>query len=183
VIAIGASTGGTEALHDVLTQMPANSPGILITQHIPPVFSTAFANRLNQACVIEVKEAVDGDCLSPGRALIAPGDFHMLLRKSADGFRVQIKEGPQVCYQRPSVDVMFASVAEAAGNHATGVILTGMGSDGAHGLLRMKRAGAHTIAQDEETCVVFGMPKEAIRLGAADRVLPLSLIPEAILNQ
>jgi two-component system chemotaxis response regulator CheB len=107
----------------------------------------------------------------------------MLLRKSADGYRVQIKAGPQVCYQRPSVDVMFASVAEAAGSHATGVILTGMGSDGANGLLRMKRAGAHTIAQDEESCVVFGMPKEAIRLGAADRVLPLSAIPEAILNQ
>ena len=132
---------------------------------------------------MEVKEAADGDCLSPGRALVAPGNLHMLLRKCPDGFRVQVKDGPQVCYQRPSVDVMFASVAEAAGAHATGVILTGMGSDGANGLLRMKRAGAHTIAQDEATCVVFGMPKEAIRLGAADRVLPLFSIPEAILNQ
>lgn len=183
IIAIGASTGGTEALHEVLTQLPANSPGILITQHIPPIFSAAFAQRLNQACAMEVKEAADGDFLAPGRVLVAPGNFHMLLRKSADGFRVQVKDGPQVCYQRPSVDVMFASVAEAAGANATGVILTGMGSDGANGLLRMKRAGAHTIAQDEETCVVFGMPKEAIRLGGADRVLPLSLIPEAILNQ
>ncbi len=183
VIAIGASTGGTEALHELLTRMPANSPGILVTQHIPPVFSTAFAHRLNQACVLEVKEAADGDRLEPGRALVAPGNLHMLLRKCPDGFRVQVKDGPQVCYQRPSVDVMFASVAEAAGSGATGVILTGMGSDGANGLLRMKRAGAHTIAQDEATCVVFGMPKEAIRLGAAERVLPLSHIADAILNQ
>jgi two-component system, chemotaxis family, protein-glutamate methylesterase/glutaminase len=182
VIAIGASTGGTEALHELLTHMPANSPGIVITQHIPPVFSSAFAHRLNQACCFEVKEAADGDPVIQGRALVAPGNMHMLVRRSADGFRVHVKDGPQVCYQRPSVDVMFASVAEAAGSHATGVILTGMGSDGANGLLRMKRAGAHTIAQDEATCVVFGMPKEAIRLGAADRVLPLSSIPEAIFN-
>jgi two-component system, chemotaxis family, protein-glutamate methylesterase/glutaminase len=182
VIAIGASTGGTEALHELLIRMPANSPGILIAQHIPPVFSLAFANRLNQVCGFEVKEAVDGDTVSPGRALVAPGNLHMLLRKGGDGFRVQIKDGPQVCYQRPSVDVMFASVAEAAGSDATGVILTGMGSDGASGLLRMKLAGAHTIAQDEASCIVFGMPKEAIRLGAADRVLPLFDIPHAILN-
>ena len=183
VIAIGASTGGTEAIHDLLTRMPADSPGILITQHIPPVFSLAFANRLNHVCAFEVKEAVDGDLVARGRALIAPGNFHMLLRKSGEGYRVQVKEGPQVCYQRPSVDVMFASVAEAAGPLAIGVILTGMGSDGANGLLRIKRAGGHTIAQDEKTCVVFGMPKEAIRLGAADRVLPLFQIPEAMLNQ
>jgi two-component system chemotaxis response regulator CheB len=182
IIAIGASTGGTEALHELLIRMPADSPGMLITQHIPPIFSLAFAKRLNQVCSFEVKEAVDGDSVSPGRALIAPGNLHMLLRKSNDGYRVQVKDGPQVCYQRPSVDVMFASVAEAAGAHAVGVILTGMGSDGANGLLRMKRAGAHTIAQDEASCVVFGMPKEAIRLGAADRVLPLFQIPEAILN-
>jgi two-component system chemotaxis response regulator CheB len=183
VIAIGASTGGTEALHELLTRMPAGSPGILVTQHIPPVFSQAFANRLNQACAMEVKEANDGDRLCQGVVLVAPGNFHMLLRKGSDGFRVQVKDGPQVCYQRPSVDVMFASVAEAAGSHATGVILTGMGSDGANGLLRMKRAGARTIAQDEATCVVFGMPKEAIRIGAADRVLPLFQIAPAILNQ
>jgi two-component system, chemotaxis family, protein-glutamate methylesterase/glutaminase len=183
VIAIGASTGGTEALHALLTRMPADSPGILITQHIPPVFSAAFANRLNEACSMRVKEAEDGDFLSPGCALVAPGNLHMLLRKCSDGYRVQVKDGPQVCYQRPSVDVMFASVADCAGADATGVILTGMGSDGANGLLRMKRAGARTIAQDEATCVVFGMPKEAIRLGAADRVLPLFLIPEAILTQ
>jgi two-component system chemotaxis response regulator CheB len=183
IVAIGASTGGTEALHELLTRMPADCPGMLITQHIPPVFSLALAKRLNQDCRFEVKEAVDGDSVTPGRALIAPGNLHMLLRKCGDGYRVQVKDGPQVCYQRPSVDVMFASVAEAAGSHAVGVILTGMGSDGANGLLRMKRAGAHTIAQDEATCVVFGMPKEAIRLGAADRVLPLHQIPEAILNQ
>jgi two-component system, chemotaxis family, protein-glutamate methylesterase/glutaminase len=182
VIAIGASTGGTEALHELLTRMPADSPGMVITQHIPPVFSLALANRLNQSCSIEVKEAVDGDAVFPGRALVAPGDLHMLLRKGNRCFHVQIKDGPPVCYQRPSVDVMFASVAESAGSGATGVILTGMGSDGAGGLLRMKRAGAHTIAQDEASCVVFGMPKEAIRLGAADRVLPLFEIPEAILN-
>jgi two-component system chemotaxis response regulator CheB len=182
IIAIGASTGGTEALHELLIRMPANSPPILITQHIPPVFSLAFAKRLNQDCRFEVKEAVDGDSVLPGRALIAPGNLHMLLRRSPDGYRVQVKDGPQVCYQRPSVDVMFASVADAAGSNGIGVILTGMGSDGANGLLRMKRSGARTIAQNEATCVVFGMPKEAIRLGAADRVLPLFQIPEAILN-
>jgi two-component system, chemotaxis family, protein-glutamate methylesterase/glutaminase len=181
VIAIGASTGGTEAILQVLTRLPADSPGIVITQHIPPVFSLAFAKRLNQVCPMEVKEASDGDVVSPGRALVAPGNYHMLLRRSANGYRVQVKGGPQVCYQRPSVDVMFISVAEAAGAQAVGVLLTGMGSDGAQGLLRMMRAGAHTIAQDEESCVVFGMPREAIRLGAASRVLSLQAIPTAIL--
>jgi two-component system chemotaxis response regulator CheB len=180
VIAIGASTGGTEAILEVLTRMPADSPGIVITQHIPPVFSRAFADRMNQICPMEVKEASDGDVVSPGRVLVAPGNFHMVLRKASDGYRVQVKDGPQVCYQRPSVDVMFSSVADAAGPKAVGVLLTGMGSDGAQGMLRMKRAGAHTIAQDEATCVVFGMPREAIRLGAADRVLPLGRIPSAI---
>jgi two-component system, chemotaxis family, protein-glutamate methylesterase/glutaminase len=183
VIAIGASTGGTEAIREVLERMPAGSPGILITQHIPPVFSRAFADRLNQTCPPEVKEACNGDILAPGRALVAPGNFHMLLRKSTEGYRVQIKDGPQVCYQRPSVDVMFSSVAEAAGDRAVGVLLTGMGSDGAQGLLRMKRAGARTIAQNEESCVVFGMPAEAIRLGAAERVLSLLRIPAAIMSE
>jgi two-component system chemotaxis response regulator CheB len=182
VIAIGASTGGTEAIHELLMQFPADSPGIVITQHIPPIFSQAFANRLNQACALEVKEASDGDTLTPGRVLVAPGNLHMLLRKFADGYRVQIKDGPQVCYQRPSVDVLFGSVAEAVGSRAIGVLLTGMGTDGAQGLLRMRRVGALTIAQDEASCVVFGMPKEAIRLGAADRVLPLVQIPASILG-
>ena len=184
VIAIGASTGGTEAIQEVLTRMPANSPGIVITQHIPAVFSLAFANRLNEICPMEVREARDGDTLARGRALIAPGNFHMLLRKSpGGGFRVTVQDGPRVCYQRPSVDIMFSSVAEAAGSSAVGVLLTGMGSDGARGLLKMKQAGARTIAQDEASCVVFGMPKEAIRLGAADQVASLSRVPAAILGQ
>jgi two-component system, chemotaxis family, protein-glutamate methylesterase/glutaminase len=182
IIAIGASTGGTEALKEVLIRLPANSPGVVITQHIPPVFSRAFAMRMNDLCAMEVKEASDGDTVTAGRALVAPGNFHMLVRKSAEGYRVQVKDGPQVCYQRPSADVMFSSVAENAGSQAIGVILTGMGADGAQGMLKMKRAGARTIAQDEASCVVFGMPKEAIRLGAADRVLPLSQIAAAILS-
>ena len=184
IIAIGASTGGTEAIPQVLTRLPANSPGIVITQHIPPVFSLAFANRLNEICPMEVKEARDGDTLARGRALVAPGNFHMLLRKSpAGGFRVTVQDGPRVCYQRPSVDVMFTSVAEAAGSHAVGVLLTGMGSDGARGMLKMKQNGARTIAQDEASSVVFGMPKEAIRLGAADEVASLGRVPAAILGQ
>ena len=183
VIAIGASTGGTEAIAEVLTRMPANTPPIVITQHIPPVFSLAFANRLNQLCAMEVKEAADGDVLLSGRVLIAPGNFHMVLRRSGNTVRVQIKDGPQVCYQRPSVDVMFASVAETCGSNAVGVILTGMGADGAQGLLRMKRAGAVTIAQDEASCVVFGMPREAIRAGAVDRTLPLTQVAGAILEE
>ncbi len=184
VVAIGASTGGTQAIQEVLTRMPADGPGIVITQHIPPVFSLAFANRLNETCPMEVKEARDGDTLARGRALVAPGNFHMLLRKSpGGGFRVTVQEGPRVCYQRPSVDVMFSSVADAAGPRAIGVLLTGMGSDGARGLLKMKQAGARTIAQDEASCVVFGMPREAIRLGAADQVTSLSSVPAAILGQ
>lgn len=183
LIAIGASTGGTEALKEVLTRLPATTPGIVITQHIPPVFSRAFAARLNEICAMEVKEAADGDILKSGRALVAPGNFHMLVRKSPEGYKVQVTDGPQVCYQRPSADVMFSSVAEAAGSHAVGVILTGMGSDGAHGMLKLKRAGAKTIAQDEGSCVVFGMPREAIKLGAVDRVVPLPHIAAAILTE
>ncbi len=181
VIAIGASTGGTEAIQRVLEGMPENAPGIVITQHIPPVFSRAFAERLNQICRIEVKEAVDGDFVTPGRALVAPGDFHMLVRRFGVALRVTVKEGPRVNYQRPSVEVLFSSVAEACGSDAVGVLLTGMGADGAQGLLTMREAGAHTIAQDEATSVVFGMPKEAIRLGAAQQVLPLPQIGGAIL--
>lgn len=182
LIAIGASTGGTEAIEAVLTRLPAGTPPIVITQHIPPVFSRAFADRLNKLCALEVKEASDGDIASPGRALVAPGNFHMVVRRSGDAFRVQVKDGPQVCYQRPSVDVTFSSVAEAAGPDAVGVLLTGMGADGAQGMLRMKRAGARTIAQDEATCVVFGMPREAIRVGAADKVAPLPRIASLILS-
>ncbi len=180
VIAIGASTGGTEAIHDVLMGMPANGPGIVITQHIPPVFSRAFANRMNEVCPMQVKEAENGDSVTPGTALVAPGDYHLVLRKSGSGYRVEVKEGPRVCYQRPSVDVMFRSVAAAAGRKAVGVILTGMGADGAEGMLKMREAGAVTIAQDEASCVVFGMPREAIRVGAVAKVTPLHLIASAI---
>jgi len=182
IIAIGASTGGTEAIAAVLTKLPATCPAIVIAQHIPPDFSRAFANRLNDICAIDVKEAVDGDALRPGLALVAPGDFHMLLRKSGGQYSVKVKTGPRVCYQRPSVDVLFLSVAETAGRDAVGVLLTGMGSDGAQGLLQMARSGARTIAQDEATCVVFGMPREAIVLGAAKQVLPLAAISGAILS-
>jgi two-component system chemotaxis response regulator CheB len=180
VIAIGASTGGTQAIEEVLTRMPADSPAIVITQHIPAGFSRAFAERLNQFCPIRVAEAVDGDLAQPGMALIAPGNFHMILRKAGAGYRVSVSDGPQVCYQRPSVDVLFKSVAQAAGSNAVGVILTGMGSDGAKGLHQMKLAGAATIAQDEATSVVFGMPKEAIRMGAAGSVVPLPRMAGAI---
>ncbi len=182
IIAIGASTGGTEAIQQVLVGMPDDCPPILITQHIPPVFSRAFADRLNQVCPMEVKEAEDGDVVQSGRALIAPGNFHMVLRGGTSGYRVQILSGPPVCYQRPSVDVMFSSVAETAGSHAIGAILTGMGSDGAQGMLRMKRTGARTIAQDEASCVIFGMPREAIRVGAVEQIVPLPRIASAILK-
>lgn len=182
VLAIGASTGGTEAIEAILSRLPRDVPGIVIAQHIPPVFSRAFADRLNKVCPITVREACDGDPVEPGTALIAPGNFHMVLRGSAGGYRVQIKTGPKVCYQRPSIDVLFSSVAECAGGRAVGALLTGMGSDGAQGLLRMKEAGARTFAQDEASCVVFGMPREAVRLGAADRVVSLSRMPAAIMS-
>jgi len=183
VLAIGASTGGTEAIRVVLEGLPESTPGIVIAQHIPPVFSEAFANRLNKICAMEVKEAKDGDEVRPGRALVAPGNFHMVLRRAGGTYRVEIRTGPQVCYQRPSVDVLFSSVAEAAGSKAIGVLLTGMGADGAQGLLRMKERGAKTIAQDEESCVVYGMPREAAKLGAANSILPLSTIASAILRE
>jgi two-component system, chemotaxis family, protein-glutamate methylesterase/glutaminase len=180
VIAIGASTGGTEALKAVLTQMPPNSPGIVIVQHMPPRFTTAFANRLNSLCQIEVREARNGDTLLPGLALIAPGNYHMLVKRSGARYYVEVKSGPLVCHQRPSVDVLFHSVAQYVAANAVGVILTGMGADGAKGMLEMHSAGARNIAQDEASCVVFGMPKEAIRLGGVDRVMPLSQIPQMI---
>ncbi|MEN6534361.1 MAG: chemotaxis response regulator protein-glutamate methylesterase [Bryobacteraceae bacterium] len=182
VIAIGASTGGTEAILAVLLDLPEDCPGIVITQHIPAGFSRAFAERLNHTCRMEVKEASDGDFLVPGRVLVAPGDYHMLLRRAGGVYRVSVRTGPRVCYQRPSVDVLFNSVAEAAGAAAVGALLTGMGADGAQGLLKMRQAGARTIVQDEATCVVFGMPREAIRLDAAGQVLPLSRIAPALLN-
>jgi two-component system chemotaxis response regulator CheB len=182
VIAIGASTGGTEAIHDVLIQLPANTPGMVITQHIPKQFSTSFAKRLDRVCAFEVKEAEDGDEVRPGRALLAPGDFHMVLRSRAGGFFVQIQDGPKVCYQRPAVDVMFASVANCAKSRAVGVLLTGMGSDGAQGMLSMRNAGARTIAQDEQSCVVYGMPREAVKLNAAEQILSLRDIPASIVN-
>lgn len=181
VIAIGASTGGTEAIASILKVLPADTPPILIVQHIPAQFSRAFALRLNEMCAFEVKEAADGDEVRQGRALIAPGDYHMLLRKSADRYVVQVKTGERVCYQRPSVDMLFFSVAEVAGADATGVLLTGMGTDGANGLLKMQEAGARTMAQDEATSVVFGMPRAAIALGAAEEVHPLNAMPQAIL--
>ncbi len=173
VIAIGASTGGTEAIAAIARCLPAHSPPILITQHIPPVFSRAFAERLDANSALEVREAADGDRLRPGLALVAPGDRHMLLRGEPGHHYVEVSAGPRVCYQRPSVDVLFLSVAAAAGARAIGVLLTGMGSDGARGLLEMRQAGARTIAQDEATSAIFGMPREAIELGAAADVLPL----------
>lgn len=182
LIAIGASTGGTEALKDVLMQFPPNSPGIMIVQHMPAKFTTSFAERLDSLCQIRVKEAEDGDAVVPGTALLAPGNFHMVMRRSGARYYVNIKTGPMVCYQRPAVDVLFNSVAAYGGANAIGVILTGMGKDGAQGMLKMKQAGARTIAQDEASCVVFGMPKEAIELGAADQVLALKDIPAGVLK-
>jgi two-component system, chemotaxis family, protein-glutamate methylesterase/glutaminase len=181
IIAVGASTGGTEAIANLMRVFPKDSPGVLIVQHIPPGFSRAFANRLNDICAIDVKEAADGDVLRPGLALVAPGDYHMLLRKSAGKYFVNVKFGPRVCYQRPSVDALFFSVAENAGALAAATLLTGMGADGSQGLLKIRQAGAHTIAQDEASCVVFGMPREAILLGAAEKVLSLDRIAPALL--
>jgi len=182
IVAIGASTGGTEALKEVLIRMPPNSPGILVVQHMPANFTRAFADRLNGLCKINVREAKDNESAVPGTCLIAPGNYHMLLKRSGARYFVQIKTGPMVHHQRPAVDVLFNSTAQYAGANAVGVILTGMGADGADGLYKMKQAGARTIAQDEATSVVFGMPKEAIKKGAADRVLPLPHISQGILD-
>ncbi|NUM36325.1 MAG: chemotaxis protein CheB, partial [Candidatus Brocadiae bacterium] len=179
---IGASTGGTQALKEIFTCLPVNCPGIVVVQHMPEVFTKAFAERLDKDCDVEVKEAQDGDTVQNGRILIAPGNFHMMLRRSGKRYYVQIRSGGQVCYHRPSVEVLFRSVAKAAGANAVGVLLTGMGYDGAHGLLDMKKAGAKTIAQDEKSSIVFGMPREAIELGAADKVLPLDKIAEEMLK-
>lgn len=182
ILAIGTSTGGTEALRHVLPALPANSPGIVIVQHMPANFTNAFAESLNSECAIEVAEAKDGDSVTPGLALIAPGNFQMTLTRSGAAYKVRVKEGPTVNRHRPSVDVLFKSVATTAGANAVGVIMTGMGNDGAEGMRHMHDAGAITIAQDEASCVVFGMPREAIKLGAADHVKSLQDIPAAILS-
>ncbi|MBA3974201.1 MAG: chemotaxis response regulator protein-glutamate methylesterase [Candidatus Solibacter sp.] len=183
LLAIGASTGGTVAIEQILTQCPVETPPIVIAQHIPAGFSAAFAERLNKVCAIEVREARDGDAARTGLALVAPGNRHMRVRNTAsNGWVVQLDDGPKVCYQRPSVDVLFQSVAEQAGRNAAGAILTGMGSDGADGLLAMRRAGSKTMAQDEATCVVFGMPREAIIRGGAEQTLPLGRIARALLD-
>jgi len=182
VIAVGASTGGTQALRVFLEAFPADSPGILIVQHMPEVFTKSFANRLNGTCKITVKEAEDGDIVLRGRALIAPGNHHMLLKRSGAQYYVEVQQGPFVNRLRPSVDVLFRSTATFAGRNSVGVLLTGMGADGAKGLLEMKEAGAVTVAQNEKSCVVFGMPKEAIKLGAADEVLTLTDIAPFVLK-
>jgi two-component system chemotaxis response regulator CheB len=182
VLAIGASTGGTQAIESVLRALPANAPGTVIVQHMPEHFTAAFAKRLDGLCPMNVREAQDGDAVVPGVALIAPGGRHMVLQRSGARYVARIKDGPPVHHQRPAADVLFQSVARHAGRNAVGVILTGMGADGAKGLLAMREAGAHTIAQDEASCVVFGMPKEAIKLGAACQVAPLGDIPRDIVR-
>jgi len=182
IIAIGASTGGTEALREVITRMPRNAPGIVVVQHMPAKFTTSFAERLDSLSEMRVKEAQDGDTVVDGQVLIAPGNFHMLLKRSGARYYVAVKTGPMVHHQRPAVDILFKSVAQYAGANALGIILTGMGSDGAEGMVHMKQAGAMNIAQDEQSCVVFGMPKEATKTGAVDKIVPLSRIAQTALN-
>ncbi|MFP4476030.1 MAG: chemotaxis response regulator protein-glutamate methylesterase [Desulfatibacillaceae bacterium] len=182
VVVVGASTGGTEALRAFLEAMPMDAPGIIIVQHMPEHFTRQFARRLDTDCRINVKEAENFDSVLRGRALIAPGNRHILLKRSGAQYRVEVKDGPLVCRHRPSVDVLFRSTARYAGKNSVGVLLTGMGDDGARGLLEMKQAGADTVAQDEATCIVFGMPGEAIKLGAASRVLPLDRIAQEVIK-
>jgi len=182
VVVIGASTGGTEALRELLEALPANAPGVVIVQHMPENFTAAFSKRLNSTCKVAVKEAENNDTVLRGRVLIAPGNRHLLLKRSGARYFVELKDGPLVCRHRPSVDVLFRSTARYAGKNAVGVIMTGMGDDGAQGLLEMKQAGAYTIAQDEATCVVFGMPNEAIKRGAVDKVIPLHAISANVLR-
>jgi two-component system chemotaxis response regulator CheB len=180
IVAIGASTGGTEAIRQILEHLPAGMPPITVVQHIPAGFSRAFADRLNGLVALHVKEASNWDPVLPGQVLIAPGDQHMLLRRGTRGYAVELKNGPRVCYQRPSVDVLFESLAVAKGCRLIGVLLTGMGNDGASGLLRLRNAGAATIAQDESSSVIYGMPREAAKLGAAQQILPLEQIATAL---
>jgi len=182
IVAIGASTGGVQALTAVLTKFPKNCPGTVVVQHMPAAFTSAFAQRLDQICQVHVREAVDGDTVIPGQVLLAPGGFQMALQRSGANYYVSVKDGPLVCRQKPSVEVLFNSVAKYAGANAVGAILTGMGNDGAQGLLNMKKAGAKTMAQDEQSCIVFGMPKEAIALNAADRIVPLSKVAANIIE-
>ncbi|MGR3292837.1 MAG: protein-glutamate methylesterase/protein-glutamine glutaminase [Candidatus Scalindua sp.] len=182
VIFIGASTGGTEALKEVLIKMPPDSPAIAIVQHMPEMFTTAFAKRMDSLCSITVKEGKNGDSLIQGQAIIAPGNYHMSIRRNGAMYRIETNQEAPIHHQRPAVDVLFDSASKYVGPNAIGVIMTGMGSDGATGLLNMKESGAKTIAQDEDSCVVFGMPKEAIKLGAADKIVPLNKIPENILS-
>ena len=181
IIAIGASTGGTEAIREVLTRFPRNAPGTVIVQHMPEHFTASFAERLNSLCEMEVREAKDGDSVLPGLALLAPGNQHMIFRRSGARYYVEVRTGPLVCRQRPSVEVLFKSVAEHAGKNARAAILTGMGKDGAEGLLALRQAGAFTVAEAEETCVVFGMPREAIERGGACEVVPLPRVAERLL--
>lgn len=183
VIAIGASTGGTEALRVVLEEFPADCPGVVVVQHMPEMFTKQFAKRLNDLCQVTVKEAVNGDKVLRGQVLIAPGGKHMLVKRSGAIYHVEVIDGPLVNRHRPSVDVLFRSVARFAGKNAVAAILTGMGDDGARGMLEMKEAGAFTVAQDEKTCVVFGMPKEAIKLGGVDKVVPLSEVTKTLLSK
>jgi two-component system chemotaxis response regulator CheB len=181
LIALGASTGGTEALRTILERLPPDAPPVVVVQHMPELFTAAFARRLDECCQVSVKEAAHGDDLGPGRVLIAAGNRHLIVRRQGRRYYVELSDGPLVSRHRPSVDVLFRSVAEAAGRSAVGALLTGMGDDGAEGLLEMKRAGARTIAQDEATSVVFGMPKEAIARKAADQVAALNRIPYLLL--
>ena len=182
IILIGASTGGTEALKEVLTKMPPDSPAIAVVQHMPEMFTKAFAERLDSLCAINVKEGKHGDSLIPGQAIIAPGNYHMGIKKCGAMYKVEMDQKPPIHHQRPAVDVLFNSAAKYIGPNAIGVIMTGMGDDGATGLLKMKESGARTIAQDEDSCVVFGMPKEAIKLGAAEKIVSLHNIPNSIIS-
>ncbi len=182
IIVIGASTGGTEAIKTILASMPDDSPGIVIVQHMPPKFTAFFAERLDELCGITVKEAQNGETIENGKALIAPGDYHILLKRNGARYFAEVKKGPLVHHQRPAVDVLFKSVADYAGADALGIILTGMGADGADGLWEMRKAGARTIAQDEESCVIFGMPKEAIKRGGVEKVASLETIAQTALN-
>ncbi len=182
VVVVGASTGGTEALREFLVELPYNSPGIVVVQHMPENFTTAFADRLNGLCQVTVKEASNGDSVIPGHVLIAPGNKHTLLKRSGARYYVEVKDGPLVSRHRPSVDVLFRSASRYAGKNVCGVIMTGMGDDGAKGMAEMKDAGAINIAQDEKTCVVFGMPNEAIKLGGVDHILPLQKIAMKVIQ-
>ena len=183
MVAVRASTGGTEALKTFLEVLPEDAPGMVIVQHMPENFTRAFANRLNSICKVSVKEAENDDTVIRGRVLIAPGNKHTLLKRSGARYYVEVREGPLVSRHRPSVDVLFRSTARYAGKNAIGVIMTGMGDDGAKGMLEMKEAGAYNIAQDEASCVVFGMPKEAIKLGGVQRVVPLDVIASTVLKE